>query len=82
MQGKTFVTGGERWNVEEEEQEAPVVAAFPTYGSYQSESVGSYTIVFVQPISRKKRYADWHNPLSMCDIEDLQIMFEASGPRR
>lgn len=78
--GKTFVTGGERWGVEE--QESPVVAVFPTYGSYQSESVGSYMILFVHPISRKKRYADWHNPLSMCDIEDLQIMFEGSRTRR
>ena len=79
MQGKTFVAGGERWNVEE--QAVPAVAVFPTYGSYQSESVGSYTIVFVHPVSHKKRYADWHNPLSMCDIEDLQIMFEGSRAR-
>jgi hypothetical protein len=79
VRGKLFVTGGERWGVEEE---APAVATFPTYGSYTSESVGSYTIVFVHPISHKKRYADWHNPLSMCDIEDLQIMFAASRTRR
>ena len=80
MQGKTFVSGGERWRVTEEE--APVMAAFPTYRSYVSESVGSYTIVFVHPISHKKRYADWHNPLGMCDIEDLQIMFADSRAHR
>ena len=79
MSGKTFIVGGERWSVEEE---AAIVANFPTFRSYVSESVGSYTIVFVQPISQKKRYADWHNPLSMCDIEDLQIMFAESRTRR
>ncbi|TFG65294.1 MAG: hypothetical protein E4H28_04370 [Gemmatimonadales bacterium] len=80
MQQKTFVAGGERWSVTEEE--APVMATIPTYRSYVSESVGSYTIVFVHPISHKKRYADWHNPLSMCDIGDLQIMFAESRVRR
>ena len=79
MPGKTFVARGERWRVEEE---APVAVTFPTYRSYTSESVGSYTIVFVHPISHKKRYADWHNPLSMCDIEDLQMIFEESRTRR
>ena len=80
MQHKTFVVGGERWSVTEEE--APAMATFPTYRSYVSESVGSYTIVFVHLATRKTRYADWHNPLNMCDIEDLQIMFADSRTRR
>ncbi len=81
MKGKTFVTGGERWSVEEEEQ-VPAIATFPTFGSYTSESVGSYTIVFVHPMTQQKRFAEWHNPLNMCDIEDLQIMFAESRARR
>jgi hypothetical protein len=70
---------GERWVVEEE---APVAVAYPTFRSYISETVGSYTIVFRDPVSQKKRYAEWHNPLEMCDIEDLQIMFAGSRARR
>lgn len=70
---------GERWIVEEDEA---VPLNFPTYRSYVSESVGSYTIVFRNPISQKKRFADWHNPLEMCDVEDLQLMFAGSRPRR
>ena len=79
MQGRAFVAMGERWVVEEDE---PVAVTYPTYRSYVSESVGSYTIVFRSPISQKRRYADWHNPLDMCDVEDLQIMFAASRAGR
>lgn len=79
MRGRSFVALGERWIVEED---APVAVTFPTYRSYVSESVGSYTIVFRNPISQKKRYAEWHNPLDMCDIEDLQLMFASSRARR
>ena len=82
MQGKTFVAGGERWNVEEEATAAAAAAVYPTYGSYQSQSGGVHTIVFVHPISQKKRYADSHNPLNMCDIGDLQIMFAGSRALR
>ena len=70
---------GERWVVE---QDVPVPLTFPTYRSYVSESVGSYTIVFRNPVSQKKRYAEWHNPLEMCDIEDLQLMFAGSRARQ
>lgn len=79
MQGKSFVAMGERWIVEEDEA---VPLNVPTFRSYVSESVGSYTIVFRNPISQKKRYADWHNPLDMCDIEDLQLMFAGSRARK
>jgi hypothetical protein len=82
VQGKSFVSGGERWNVEEDATAATAVAVYPTYGSYESQSGGTHTIVFVHPVSQKKRYADWLNPLSMCDIGDLQIMFAGSRTRR
>lgn len=82
MQTKTFVAGGERWTVEEAEIQARAAAIFPTYGSYRSQFAESYTIVFVHPLSMKKRYADWHNPLSMCDIGDLQILFAGSRAQR
>ncbi len=82
MQGKSFVSGGERWMVEEDATDATAVAVYPTYGSHQSQYGGAHTIIFVHPVSEKKRYADWHNPLSMCDIGDLQIIFAGSRARR
>ncbi|MFQ5529194.1 MAG: hypothetical protein ACE5FP_02505 [Gemmatimonadota bacterium] len=79
MGPKTFVVRGDRWTVQEEEA---VDLGIPTYRSYRSETPPYHRIVFVHPISRKRREADWHNPLSQCDIEDLQIMFETSRPAR
>jgi len=79
VRGRSFVALGERWIVEEE---APAAVTYPTFRSYVSESVGTHTVVFVHPVSRKKRYAEWHNPLDMCDIEDLQLMFAGSRARR
>lgn len=75
MRGNTLVVRGERWRVEEG---ASVAATVPPFATYLSETPAAYRIVFVHCATGRKRYADWHNPLDMCDIGDLQIMFGGS----
>ena len=75
MTARIFVAGGDRWRVEEG---ASVGIAAGESGSYVSETPDSYTIVFFHAITRERRQTNWHNPLSQCTVEDLQIMLEAS----
>lgn len=77
MESHIFVTNGERWRVEAGSVAEVGVGA---KGSYVSETPQSYKISFVQPFTKRRRQADWHNPLSQCSVEDLQIIFEASRP--
>ena len=76
---RIVVVRGDRWTVQEDE---PVDLGIPTYRAYKSETAPYHKIVFVHPVSHKRREAEWHNPLEMCDTEDLQIMFEGSRPAR
>ncbi|MFW6084697.1 MAG: hypothetical protein ACODAA_05735 [Gemmatimonadota bacterium] len=75
MRSKTFVVRGDRWIVEEE---APVTNVRAASSGYVSETPAMYRIVFVHAATGRTRSAEWHNPLDMCDIEDLQIMFADS----
>ena len=75
MRSKIFVVDGDRWIVE---QEVPVTTAFLASSTYVSETPALYRIVFVQAATGRTRCAEWHNPLDMCDVEDLQIMFADS----
>lgn len=75
MPRKTFVIDGERWIVEEG---ARVTPRFAMTSGYVSETPSKHQIVFVHAATGRKRCAEWHNPLAMCDIGDLQIMFADS----
>ena len=77
MESRSFVFDGQRWRVEEG---LPVGVGAGNSSSYVSETPDSYRIVFVHAITKEKRQTNWHNPLSQCTVEDLQIMLEAARP--
>ncbi len=77
MESRLFVFDGQRWRVEEG---SPVGVGASESSSYVSETPESYRIIFVHLITGERRQTNWHNPLSQCTVEDLQIMLEAARP--